>query len=51
MWWTAPAPGMQITTIGFDPAKHVFQVHGIGEAEKVILRNQLRRRQVLSFFT
>jgi transposase len=41
---------MQITTIGFDLAKHVFQVHGIDEAEKVVVRKQLRRKQVLSFF-
>jgi hypothetical protein len=28
---------MQITTIGLDIAKHVFQVHGIDAAEKVIV--------------
>jgi transposase len=37
---------MQITTIGLDIAKNVFQVHGIGAAEKVIVRKQLRRGQV-----
>jgi transposase len=41
---------MQITTIGLDIAKHVFQVHGIDAAEKVIVRKQLRRSQVLAFF-
>src|SRR3954465_4891330 len=41
---------MQITTIGLDIAKHVFQVHGIDVAEKVVLRKQLRRGQVLKFF-
>jgi hypothetical protein len=34
---------MQITTIGLDIAKNVFQVHGIDAAEKVVVRKQLRR--------
>ena len=41
---------MQITTIGLDIAKKVFQVHGIDAAEKVVIRKQLRRGQVLKFF-
>jgi transposase len=41
---------MQITTIGLDIAKNVFQVHGIDAAEKVVIRKQLRRGQVLKFF-
>jgi transposase len=41
---------MQISTIGLDIAKNVFQVHGIDAAEKVVVRKQLRRRQVLEFF-
>src|SRR6202142_2117101 len=41
---------MQITTIGLDIAKNVFQVHGIDGSEKVVVRKQLRRRQVLEFF-
>jgi hypothetical protein len=41
---------MQITTIGLDIAKNVFQVHGIDTAEKVVIRKQLRRGQVLKFF-
>ena len=41
---------MQITTIGLDIAKNVFQVHGIGAAEKVVVRRQLRRGQVMRFF-
>jgi len=32
---------MQITTIGLDIAKNVFQVHGIDAAEKVVVRKQL----------
>ena len=34
---------MQITTIGLDIAKNVFQVHGIDAGEKVVVRKQLRR--------
>src|SRR4029450_10262649 len=41
---------MQITPIGLDIAKNVFQVHGIDAAEKVVVRKQLRRGQVLKFF-
>ena len=41
---------MQITTIGLDLAKHVFQIHGIDAAEKVVVRKQLRRGQVMAFF-
>ena len=33
----------EITTIGLDLAKNVFQVHGIDEAGQVIVRKQLRR--------
>jgi len=41
---------MQITTIGLDIAKNMFQVHGIDAAEKVVVRRQLRRGQVMKFF-
>ena len=41
---------MQVTTIGLDIAKNVFQVHGIDAAEKAVVRKQLRRSQVLEFF-
>ncbi len=41
---------MQITTIGLDIAKNVFQVHGIDANETVVVRKQLRRSQVLAFF-
>ena len=45
-------PSMEkITTIGLDLAKNVFQVHGIGETDGVVLRKRLRRGQVLTFFT
>ena len=38
---------MQVTTIGLDIAKNVFQVHGIDANEKVVVRKQLRRSQVI----
>jgi transposase len=41
---------MEITTIGLDIAKNVFQVHGIDAAETVVVRRQLRRGQVMAFF-
>jgi hypothetical protein len=37
---------MQITTIGLDIAKNVFQVHGIDAAEKVIVRKQIKNCDV-----
>ena len=40
-----------ITTIGLDTAKSVFQVHGVDADGEVVLRRQLKRRQVLAFFT
>src|ERR1700730_8163345 len=39
-----------ITTIGLDIAKSVFQVHGVDAAGQVVVRRQLKRRYVLSFF-
>jgi hypothetical protein len=41
---------MQISTIGIDIAKNVFQVHGVDAHGKVVLTRQLRRKQVLEFF-
>ena len=41
---------MQITTIGIDLAKHVFQLHGVGSDGSVILRRRLRRSQMIAFF-
>ena len=39
-----------IKTIGLDIAKSVFQVHGVDAEGKVIVRRQLKRRYVLTFF-
>ena len=41
---------MDVTTIGLDLAKSVFQVHGVDAAGQTVVRKQLRRRQVLPFF-
>jgi len=41
---------MQVTTIGVDLAKHIFQVHGITESDEVAFNRPLRRAQVLPFF-
>lgn len=40
----------QITTIGLDIAKSVFQVHGIDVAGEVLLKRRLTRARVLPFF-
>jgi transposase len=40
----------QPTTIGVDLAKTVFQVHGVNQTGKAILKRKLRRNQVLDFF-
>ena len=41
---------MQVTTIGVDLAKNVFQGHGNTEDESAIFNKPLRRGQVLPFF-
>ena len=41
---------MQITTIGLDLAKSIFQVHGIDAGGQVVLKKKLRRAEVLKFF-
>ena len=42
---------MEITTIGLDLAKSIFQVHGVDASGAVVVRKTLRRSQVLPFFT
>ena len=41
---------MKITTVGIDLAKNVLQAHGVDERGKTVLRKQLKRDQVASFF-
>src|SRR5438552_10287746 len=41
---------MKITTVGVDLAKIVFQIHGVDERGKAVLRKHLKRTEMLSFF-
>jgi transposase len=41
---------MQVTTVGVDLAKNVFQVHGIAENGEVVFNRAIRRAQLLAFF-
>ena len=41
----------EVSTIGLDLAKNVFQVHGADASGRVVIRKQLRRGQVLAFFS
>jgi len=41
---------MEITTIGLDLAKSIYQVHAVDAGGEVAIRKALRRRQVLAFF-
>ena len=41
---------MKITTVGIDLAKNVFQVHGVNEFGKTVVKKQLRRDQVSEYF-
>ena len=41
---------MYPTTIGLDLAKHIFKVHGVDAAGKVIIRKKLRRSELVEFF-
>lgn len=41
---------MDITTIGLDLAKSIFQVHGIDALGRIVVRKTLRRSRVLPLF-
>lgn len=41
---------MKINAVGIDLAKSVFQIHCVDERSKVVIRKQLKRSQVTSFF-
>lgn len=41
---------MQITTVGLDLAKNVFQVHGVDEKGRTVLKKRLARKAVTTFF-
>ena len=40
----------EVTTIGIDLAKNVFQVHGIDGSGETVTRRRLRRSQMIAFF-
>ena len=40
----------QLSRIGMDTSKHIFQLHGVDAAERVVVRRKLRRKEVLQFF-
>ena len=42
---------MKITTIGADLAKNVIQIHGVDSHGNTVVRKQLKRNQVMEFFT
>lgn len=42
---------MKAKTIGIDLAKHLFQLHGVDQHGKTVLKRQLKREQMLSFFS
>ena len=42
---------MNVSTIGIDLAKNVFQVHGVDAHGEVVIVRKLRRAQVIAFFT
>ena len=41
----------EVSVIGLDPAKNVFQLHGADALGRAVLRRRLRRHQVLAFFS
>ena len=40
----------QITRIGMDTSKQIFQLHGVNADEDVVLRKKLRRKEMVAFF-
>ena len=42
---------MKVTTIGIDLAKNVFQIHGIDQHGKAVLKKQLKRAQMAPFLS
>lgn len=41
---------MKVSTIGIDLAKNVFQLHGVNEFGKPVIKKQIRRDQMAEFF-
>src|ERR1700693_5241856 len=41
---------MKVTRIGLDIAKQIFELHGVDQRERVVLRKTLKRDRVLEYF-
>ena len=41
---------MKVSTVGIDLAKNVFQLHGVNELGKTVIKKQIRRDQMAKFF-
>ena len=41
----------EVTTIGMDVAKSVFQIHGVDAAGTAVVRKRISRAKVLKFFS
>lgn len=41
---------MRVSTVGIDLAKNVFQLHGVNELGKTVVKKHLRRDQMAEFF-
>ena len=40
----------QVSQIGMDTSKHIFQLHGVSADEMTVLRKKLRRKDMVTFF-
>jgi transposase len=40
----------QVSRIGMDTSKHIFQLHGVNAIEAPVLRKKLRRKEMVAFF-
>jgi transposase len=40
----------EVTTVGLDLAKHIFQVHGVDASGRVVVAKSIRRSKLLEFF-
>jgi len=49
-WSSLKPSAMQVTTIGPDIAKRVFQVHGVDSEGAIVIRRKLKRSELLHFF-
>jgi hypothetical protein len=42
---------MKVTRIGLDIAKQIFELHGVDQRDRVVLRKTLKSDRVLEYFT